>query len=60
MLAMGRYLGRCHAAAENDGVLGTELIRVIDMLDEPSRLFAPDLVEVTASLLWTTTWSTAA
>jgi len=45
MLAMDQYLERYRAAAAKDAVLGTELIRVINMLDEPSRLFAPDLAE---------------
>ncbi|GAA3092128.1 hypothetical protein GCM10010464_64800 [Pseudonocardia yunnanensis] len=42
---MGEYLERSHAATENDGVLGTELFWVINMPDEPSWLFAPDLGE---------------
>ena len=45
MLAAGQYLERYRTAAAEDGVLGTELIRVIDMLNESSRLFAPDLAE---------------
>jgi hypothetical protein len=45
MPAAGEYLRRYRRAAAEDGVLGTELIRVINMLDEPSRLFDPDLAK---------------
>jgi 2-polyprenyl-6-methoxyphenol hydroxylase-like FAD-dependent oxidoreductase len=43
--AMDQYLERYRAAAAKDALLATELIRVINMLDEPSRLIAPDLAE---------------
>ena len=45
MSAMGEYLERYREAAAKDAVLGTELLRVANMLDEPARLMAPDLEE---------------
>ena len=43
LLAMGEYLERYREAATHDAALATELIRVMNMLDEPARLMAPDL-----------------
>jgi hypothetical protein len=43
LLAMGEYLDRYREAATRDAALATELIRVMNMLDEPARLMAPDL-----------------
>jgi 2-polyprenyl-6-methoxyphenol hydroxylase-like FAD-dependent oxidoreductase len=45
MLEMGEYLQRYRQAAEDDAVLATALLRVINMLDGPDRLVAPDLQE---------------
>ncbi|GAA3102178.1 FAD-binding monooxygenase [Pseudonocardia yunnanensis] len=45
MSAMDEYLERYREAAVKDAVLGTELLRVANMLDEPARLMAPDLQE---------------
>jgi 2-polyprenyl-6-methoxyphenol hydroxylase-like FAD-dependent oxidoreductase len=43
LLAMGEYLERYRKAATNDAALATQLLRVINMVDEPARLMAPDL-----------------
>ncbi|MFD1649209.1 FAD-binding monooxygenase [Pseudonocardia alaniniphila] len=43
LLAMGEYLDRYRAAATHDATLATALIRVMNMVDEPARLMAPDL-----------------
>ncbi|WP_433293662.1 FAD-dependent oxidoreductase [Pseudonocardia sp. CA-142604] len=43
LLAMGEYLDRYREAATLDATLATELIRVMNMVDEPARLMAPDL-----------------
>jgi hypothetical protein len=45
MLEMGEYLERYREAAEDDAVLATALLRVINMLDGPERLVAPELQE---------------
>ncbi|WP_433557588.1 FAD-dependent oxidoreductase [Pseudonocardia xinjiangensis] len=45
MLEMGEYLERYREAAEDDAVLATALLRVINMLDGPERLGAPELQE---------------
>jgi 2-polyprenyl-6-methoxyphenol hydroxylase-like FAD-dependent oxidoreductase len=45
MSVMDEYLERYREAAAKDAVLGTELLRVANMLDEPARLMAPDLQE---------------
>jgi 2-polyprenyl-6-methoxyphenol hydroxylase-like FAD-dependent oxidoreductase len=45
MSAMAEYLERYREAAAKDAVLGAELLRVANMLDEPARLMAPDLQE---------------
>jgi hypothetical protein len=43
LLAMGEYLERYREAATQDATLATHLLRVMNMLDEPARLTAPDL-----------------
>jgi hypothetical protein len=45
MLEMGEYLQRYREAAEDDAVLATALLRVINMVDGPDRLVAPELQE---------------
>jgi 2-polyprenyl-6-methoxyphenol hydroxylase-like FAD-dependent oxidoreductase len=45
MATMAEYLERYREAAAKDAVLGTELLRVANMLDGPARLTAPALEE---------------
>jgi 2-polyprenyl-6-methoxyphenol hydroxylase-like FAD-dependent oxidoreductase len=41
--AVNAYLPRLHAAAEHDPAVGRAFLRVINLLDRPERLMAPDI-----------------
>lgn len=47
----GEYMEAFRAAAANDVVLSTALVRVLNMVDPPSSLRAPDLQERVARTL---------
>jgi hypothetical protein len=38
------YVGRLHAAASTDAVVGAAFLRVLNLVDPPARLLRPSIV----------------